>query len=120
MRPYVRERLSLDEQELLTAEPPRAETVSVTATNISPLQELLLLHPAPWQCLPHRGWRGKETPDDVVFDGLGYPVDVVDDPRWARALCEAVNTAAGTLASIQELDRLCAGANGREGVKNHE
>ena len=65
-------------------------------TTPTPLQELLTVHPAPWQCKPYAGWRGKDLPDQVIYDGHCRLVDICDDPEWRSAIVQAINAAAGT------------------------
>lgn len=78
----------------------------VTITPMTPLQELLTMHRPPWNCQPHKRWRGKDSPDQVIFDADCRVVDLCDDPDFRPAIVQAVNLAAAVMGSI---DDACAG-----------
>jgi hypothetical protein len=76
----------------------------VTIRELTPLEELLGIHPAPWQCVQHPAWKGKDLPDPIIYDARWDIVDLCDDPRWRCALVQAVNVAASVLCSIDDVN----------------
>jgi hypothetical protein len=73
MRPYLRELVDL--------------SVGVKPADLSPLEELLLMHPVPWTAHVPSGGNQAQA---VVCDALGYTVHVAG---WGQALAAAVNIA---------------------------
>ena len=82
------------------------QSAAVTVLPLTPLEELLVAHPPPWRCEPHEGWRGKEQPEQVIYDARWDVVELCDDPAWRPALVQAVNLAS---AIIQASDQACSG-----------
>lgn len=76
------------------------QSAVVTVLPLTPLQELLALHPAPWRVETHKNWRGKPPADPVLYDARWHVVELCDDPSWFRALAEAVNLAAAMIEDV--------------------
>lgn len=75
---------------------------TINVLPLSPVEELLILHPAPWQCVPASAWQGADPPDNVIFDAKGHLVDIIDDPNFRPAIVNAVNIASAMVAGFDE------------------